>query len=217
MFTSSRIILSTKKIGTNHYDNDEIADDMLFNIKHSEYKTSLQEGIQIIEQKMSDWKNSEGKDFPSELTIDNFATTLMLCYIEKNIDPLRDAHRGNQRVAARAAYYNNNNTNNRGRSRSNNSYQRNNYRQRSNRYNNRSNTPSRRPSGGGGNMRDCPICHGQHMSTTIGCPHLLRQHHANEYINSRNHDDIQQEVADMERKRSRSRSNSRQSRPSSRN
>jgi hypothetical protein len=190
-----------------HYEHDEVADDFLAQIKASRWEPKLKKGIEYVETKLDRWKNLTDKtEFPAELTLAFIAHTIMTPYIEANTNPFEvdnPYQSRNQQDRGRPtvrAYYP------RSRSRSNNSRSRSTPRQ----YNNdRGRSPSVTP------KRDCTICGGQHNETTVGCPHLFRQVHVDDYIRNTDSREIHRQVESIKRDR-RARSQSRESQRGSR-
>jgi hypothetical protein len=129
------------------------------------------------------------------------AHTFMTPYIETNTNPFElqnPYQQRNQQERGRPVvrtYYPRN------RSRSQNQRSRSTSRQS---YNSRSRSVSNTP------KRTCDICGGQHNETTVGCPHLYRQVHVDEYIRNTDSREINRQVDSMRRER-RARSQSRDS------
>ena len=173
------------------YDDDEIADDFLAAVKQDPWQTKLQKGIEYVESKLDRWKNSEDK-FPHELKLQFIGHTLMTPYVENNENPLENTV---QMPSIRTFQP-------RGRSRSN-------HRQR---YpsQNRNSSRNRSTSSTRSKYRKCTICGGEHLMNTVGCPHLYRAFHLQNYMNSNNQSQIQRQV-DMVDNARRERSASRES------
>ena len=174
------------------YDHDEIAEDIITAIKSSTWARNLKDGLERAELTLDRWKNDTRTHtpFPTELRLDFITQTILQYYIERNIDPFS---RDTNRPTARALYgQQRGRTPYRGTSRGRNqSYSRSNSSQRSNRdY----------------QLRQCNVCGGQHRTDTIGCPHLVKQHHINKFIATHGDREVQQLVRETEDSRSRSQS-----------
>jgi hypothetical protein len=201
------IVYQENRDQPHYYDPDEIADDFLSAIKMSPWESKLKKGIEYVETKMDRWKNlDDDTEFPTELSLAFIAHTFMTPYIEANINPFEVSNpyqarniqeRG--RPAVRAYYPRN-------RSRSTSQRQRSTSRDSSARGRSSSNPPTR---------RNCNICGGQHNETTVGCPHLFRQVHIEDYMKNTDTNVIDRQVETMRRER-RARSQSRDSQRGSR-
>ena len=189
-----------------HYDDDEIADDIIFALKSSEWNPALAKGIDILETKMDRWRANESESFPRDLKLQFISQTIMSYYVENNIDPFQRNERHGTRPTIRTFKQ-------RGRSRTPS------YRKRSQSpspYARRRSFSNQSQSSKQSQYEECDICGGMHKPSTKGCPHLYRQVKVNEYLARTNKYDVEKQVNDIERHRSQSRSQSRDSRQSSR-
>ena len=181
-----------------HHDDDEIADDIIFALKTSEWKDKLQKGIDILETKMDRWRAVEHTTFPTDLKLQFIAQTLISYYVERNVNPFetRD-RRGGPAIRAFQTRGRSRTPVHRGRSRS--PY----YRRRTPSNSFQQSTKSE--------YEDREICGGQHKPSTKGCPHLYRQIKVNDYIANTNQRTIDKQMQEIDRHRSKSRSQSRES------
>ena len=143
--------------------------------------------------------------FPSDLKLQFIAQTLMSHYVDNNIDPLSDSTRTRPTIRTFQP---------RGRSRTP-TYRRRNSQSNISSYPRRSYSNTSRISNPS-TYEPCSICGGQHKTTTKGCPHLYRQIKVNEYIDQADRQTIERQMKDIDRHRSKSRSQSRDSRTSDR-
>jgi hypothetical protein len=166
------------------YDDDEIADDIIFAIKNSAWANQLAKGLDYVENKLDLWKAHDNTEFPVNLQLQFIGQTIMSYYIERNINPFA--------TRPQARYMNT-----RGRSRSASRSQKQPSRQRS------TSIPS--------DSVACKVCGGYHKQETVGCPHLYRHIKVQEYVSKAAPETIDRHLHDIDnerRRRSKSRDDS---------
>lgn len=178
-----------------HYDDDEIADDFLQELKQEPWNQLMKKGIDYVEAKLDRWKISSHDPFPPDLKLQFIGHTVMIPYLEVNENPLQ----GLAETPPAIRYFQQ-----RGRSRSN---------SRSRQNMSRSNSRQRSTSSNRSQQyRECKICGGQHRASTEGCPYLHRHVHVEKFLKNSGRSRVQQQleiVDNARRERSASRDSQR--------